>query len=509
MHLFHLIRRFIACVISIIISALILWNLTPTVNAYTFTPDKSLHSQAAILYNVDTQQIVYEKNADQQQMPGHLAQIMTAIIVLEQCDDLDQTSITANSELYSVLYQYDVDDVRYADIYEGDTLTVREYLYAMLLTSSCEAALILEDYFGNQSQSFVEQMNQKAQELGCTSTTFTNSTGLYDAAQTTTARDLLMITNYALSLDDFEEIATTKEYAPNISTSSNHASTTEWVWTHSNTMLQKSSDYYYEGAAGIKTGNLNETGRSIITMATQDGDTYLAVLMNAPFTDDENNLKYYHLEDTTTLFRWAFSSLTYVTMLEDDEELAEVEVANSDGNSYVLVRPETDCVLLWCEDVDTTAIQKIIHLDENVQAPVASGQELGSIELKFSGEVIAEIPLVTVSKVDRSFSKFNLYAFQNFPHSPWFRYGIIAGCICTALYILLCIYAAYRAKRNVTPEDPIHLIPHVTDFKDRPQQNWKRSETVFYHGVGYDTASDTTRENHTEKNTETVGSSRK
>ena len=153
---------------------------------------------------------------------------------------------------------------------------------------------------------------------------------------------------------------------------------------------------------------------------------------------------------------------------------------NSDGNSYVLVHPKEDCILLWCKDVDVSAVQKVIHLDQNVMAPVKKGDKLGTMELKFSGEVIAEVPLVAVADVDRSFTKFNAYALENFPNSPWFTVGIVAGAVLSALYIALCIYASYRAKKNVTPEDPIHLVPHATEFHDRPQRNWKRSDTVFY-----------------------------
>ncbi|MFR6495579.1 MAG: hypothetical protein ACLUOF_03490 [Ruminococcus sp.] len=105
---------------------------------------------------------------------------------------------------------------------------------------------------------------------------------------------------------------------------------------------------------------------------------------------------------------------------------------NSDGNSYVLVHPKEDCILLWCKDVDVSAVQKVIHLDQNVMAPVKKGDKLGTIELKFSGEVIAEVPLVAVSDVDRSFTKFNAYALENFPNSPWFTVGIVAGAVLSA-----------------------------------------------------------------------------
>lgn len=483
------IKRVISAFLALVLAVSFLCTQTVSASAYyTFTADVTLNSESAILYSIDAEQIVYEKNPDQLVSPGPLAQIMTAVIVLEQCDDLDGTTITADSSLYTEFYTYEeVDDVRYADIDDGDVLTVREYLYALLLTSSCESAVILADYFGglNGTSGFVEMMNEKATELGCTSTVFTNATGLYDANQMTTARDLLTITTYALTLSDFTEIATTQSFTPTTANTTNHGDGTDWVWTHSNTMMDESSDYYYSGAAGIKTGNLNVEGRSIITEATRDGSTYLVVLLNAPFDDEDGDLQYYHLEDASALFDWAFEYLTYVTMLEDDEEIAEVEVSLSDGNDYVLVRPETDCVILWDSDVDSSAVQRVIELDEDVMAPIEEGQELGTISLKFSGEIIASVPLVAVSDVERSFSKYYLYAFENFPHSPWFRYGLIAATILSVLYIALCIYASYRAKRNVTPEDPIHLIPHATEYEDRPQQDLRRNDTVFYHGPDY------------------------
>ena len=150
MHLFHLIKRMSAAAVTCIVSTVILCGNFLSAQAYTFTPDKTLHSQAAILYNRDTEQVLYEKNPDQPQMPGHLAQIMTAIVVMQSCSDLDGTTITADDALYKTLYNYDEpDDLRYADIDDGDTLTVREYLYAMMLTSSCEASLILANQFGD------------------------------------------------------------------------------------------------------------------------------------------------------------------------------------------------------------------------------------------------------------------------------------------------------------------------------------------------------------------------
>ena len=96
------------------------------------------------------------------------------------------------------------------------------------------------------------------------------------------------------------------------------------------------------------------------------------------------------------------------------------------------------------------------------------------------------------------------YFFRNQPDRV-----IIAGFVLTVLYIGLCIYASYRAKKNVTPEDPIHLVPHATEFHDRPRQNWKRSDTVFYHGPESRQTDRTSAPQENEREKELTGSHRK
>lgn len=222
------------------------------------------------MINLDTKAVVYEKNADAEQMPASLVDIMTAIIVLENCTDTDSVTITANKMLYEEFDEYEYqDDLRYAEIWDGDTLTVTDYLYALMLTSSCEAANILAYYFGNQNISaFVDKMNKKAQEIGAVNTVFTNPHGLYDPKQVTTAKDMALITQYALTVPGFEDIATTEEYEVHPS-SYVTAHEGDWSWSHSNIIMSAASDYYLYGVKGIKTGNLQLGGRNIITMEAQ------------------------------------------------------------------------------------------------------------------------------------------------------------------------------------------------------------------------------------------------
>lgn len=417
--------------------------------AVTFTPPFDVNSQSAYMINLDTKSVIYEKNADAEQMPASLVDIMTAIIVLENCSDTEGVTITADKSLYTEFENYEYpDDLRYAEIWDGDTFTVKDYLYALMLTSSCEAANILANYFGNQSiPAFVDKMNQKAKEIGADNTVFTNPHGLYDPKQVSTARDMALITEYALTVPGFEDIATTEEYQANpISYTTQHEE--EWTWTHSNTIMSAASDYYIYGVKGIKTGNLQLGGRSIITMACSDGIKYLIVLMNAPFYDEDGDSKYYHLIDACNLIDWVFNNFKYEILLSKDEEIAEIKVDDSDGNGYVLVKPKEEFSTLWYNDVDTTSIQKNIKLADRVSAPVEKGEKLGEIELKLSDEVIAKVDLVAADKVDRSFLKFNLTMAKNFFSTSWFVRAIVISLIISLLYLALCIWAYNDAKNR-------------------------------------------------------------
>lgn len=278
--------------------------------AYTFTPPFTIKSNAGIIMNLDSGTVIYEKNADHQEMPAHLAQIMTAIVVMENCSDIDNTTITLDIDA-DIYFQNLAasDDIRYAEIGTGDTLTVTEYLYAMLLTSGCDAAYALSNFIGNGStEAFVKMMNDKAVEIGCTGTHFVNATGLYDKYQITTARDMMLITKYALEkVPRFREISTANLYNTTSKSKTVSYAMNGWAWKHSNTMTEKDNLFYYEGASGIKTGNLNDYGRNLITLATRDGITYLVILLGAPFEDEEGELRFYHIEDAEELLDWGYT----------------------------------------------------------------------------------------------------------------------------------------------------------------------------------------------------------
>ncbi|MBR4201452.1 MAG: D-alanyl-D-alanine carboxypeptidase, partial [Oscillospiraceae bacterium] len=350
-------KRLLTSLFTALLTAVFMIGHIPAihVNALLFTPNTTVQSEAAILMNMDIGEVVYEKNADMKEMPGALVQIMTAVIVLEKCEDLAAERITAPEDMYALFEQDEYpEDLRRANIEAGDTLTAEDLLHAMMLTSSVEASYMLAQHFGGGQDQFAELMNAKAAELGMTNTRFLNGTGLYSARQLSTARDMMTLLSYAMTLPRFEAIACANAYTP----AGAGEKAAKWSWQHSNLMVDESSEYYFNGVHGIKTGNTQEGGRCIACKGALDGNNYLLICMNAPMEDLEGNNRFYHLEDAKAILEWAFKHLTFQDILSPNTQLGEVTVNNAEAENYVIVKPTRGYSCIWCDTTDLTRGQQ-------------------------------------------------------------------------------------------------------------------------------------------------------
>ena len=448
------------------------------VKAVSFPLQTPIASESAVLINLDSNTVIHQKNADTKQMPGPLVNIMTAVICLENCQDLSQ-EVTIDESVYSYLYniQYP-DDLRFAEILDGDVLTMTDLLYAMMLTSSVEAAETIAYKIGDgKTADFVEMMNKKAAELGLENTHFTNATGMYDTNQYTTANDMLKLTMYALSLPYFENIATTFTYTPTVPNPKSHPKIEEWIWTNSNIMMDSEDDLAYSGAKGIKTANLDAAGRNIITMASRDGNNYLAVLMQAPLNTADGDTAFYHITDAISIFDWAFDNFSYQVILADTAEVGELPVELAEGNDYVLAIPKEEFTLLWYNEVDVSTISrdKVVWYKNSLQAPVAKGEPLGEVTLEYSGEELGTVEIVAVNNVERSTSKYNMYVAKMFRKSRWFNRALMVSFLFCAIYIIVCVYSYIVFKSKSKPMKPIYAVPKVND-KDRRRRRQQNDD---------------------------------
>lgn len=430
--------------ISLIVTFLVILSMFSEIaaSALTFTPDITVYSEAAYLINMDTGTVIYEKNPDQKMYPASLTKIMTAILVIENVSDLENTQIEAPSYIFDELYGLGAST---ADFRPYETASAEELLYGLMLQSACEAGSILADYVGGNVENFVLMMNEKARELGCTNTNFVNAHGLEDPNQYTTASDMAKIMEYAVTLPNFTKITST--YAYEIGASNKHSEPRSIYNT--NKMLLKTSDYYYEPIRSSKTGTTDEAGRCLATTASLDGYNYLLVTLGGPLYDDDGEIFQSSFVDAKNLYQWAFENFKPTVLLSTDEEIGEVGVKYSDGNDYVLVQPAEKFSMLWPTCIDTTVIDRKKNLPDEIEAPVKKGDKVGTLELKCSGETLAVVDLVAATDVNKSALKYNLDVAKNFFGSFWFKLAIVLIVVLIGAYIFLYFFINRKKRRKM------------------------------------------------------------
>lgn len=368
--------------------------------AVTYEPDFDILSEAVYLENLDTGTVIYEKNADRRMYPASLTKIMTAVLVLENVQDLDGETAEYPMVIQNLLYGT---NASLGGLIVGEQLSIRKLLYSALVQSANESAMILAAHVGNAGDvvssitAFVEMMNDKARALGMNSTHFVNPTGLHDDDHYTTARDLSILAKYAMQNEVFAEIVST--YAIDIGPTNKH--TTLWQYA-TNRMLIPSSTYYYSPIIGIKTGSTDEGGHCLISQTAADGYRYFCVMLGSPETKTET---YVNFTETRQLYRWAYNNFSLVTLLEQGELTDEVPVRySSDGRSVKLITGENSICLLN-DEVSLSSIRYEAEIPAYVEAPVHTGDTIGTLHIKLMDEEIGTVPLVADSDMTLSWPR--------------------------------------------------------------------------------------------------------
>lgn len=262
-------------------------SVLPT-SAISYSNDVKTLSDSILLVNMDTGQVVFEKDPDSKRYPASTTKIMSYIIAVENIDDLENTRIPIKQEVLDTLDGTGSSTAN-LEAHVGKTMSAIDLLYSMMVPSGNDASVVLADYIGGGNiKKFVDMMNEKAKELGCENTHFENPDGLHHDNHYTTARDLYKITTYALTLPKFEKITNTTTY---------YCENDSYPLITTNYMIDQNrgGKYYYMYANGIKTGTTNEAGRCLVTTATADGYSYMAVLLHAPYYEygrDESEVTY-------------------------------------------------------------------------------------------------------------------------------------------------------------------------------------------------------------------------
>ena len=453
-------KKFTALLLALVfMTAVFAWPA----GAVGFEPPFEISGKAAYIVNTDTNIIVYEKNSEESLPAASTTKLMTAILVMEQYQDqLDTVTGESSAYIRDTIYTFGLEHgaLANADIRLGEPHTLRSLLYACLVPSAADAAMILASTVsGGNIDNFVYMMNSKAKEIGCTGTTFVDPVGM-SIDNVTTARDLYLILRYAMSFDVLREIMGTvkwdmgQDFMP-----SRYSASNPYNLYTTNMMIYEGpgAEYYRKYTKGGKTGSLEDWQNLAAWHTSPDtGETYISVVLNSPVSCDPYPYQKDHPAsyETGLLMDWVFENFAIQPAMKTGEPLAEVKVKYSTDADTVMLFPADDMMTILPKNTDESVTQKTFQLPEYVTAPVKKGDVIGTVTLSLSGQTIGVVELTADRDLDRNMLLFTLSKIGEFFGGLYFKVLLCVSAVTVVAYVLL--YYRYQATRksNRRPRRP-------------------------------------------------------
>lgn len=399
-----------------------------------------LTAKAYILIDMETGQVLAEKDADAQRSPASTTKIMTALVALENAN-LEDEMVASQNAINSVPYDY----VR-AGIKIGEVLKLENLLDLMLITSANEASNIIAENVSKDGTmaGFTEMMNKKAAELGLTGTHFTNSSGLEEEGHYTTARDLAILARAAMQNETFREIVGRRDFTlPD----TNLRKSSDWKighLTYTNELLVSRSKYYSK-VTGIKTGYTEKAGLCLVSSAVNpDGLELISVILGT----ESKTLQF---EESQKLLEYGFRNFSKRELVKKGEFVGRYEVADAvDGKKLdVVTNGSLSYIVPLDQEEFKNTVTKNPEIFEPFTAPIAQGQVVGKIEYKYNNELIGSVDLIANEAIEKTTIAILRDKYKEIISDEKFIRGVkLAGIAIVAIIILGIIIRIIRKRNN-------------------------------------------------------------
>ena len=348
-------------------------------------------AQAAFIYEVNTETIIYSYNPDVHIYPGSLAKIMTALIAIEE-GDLDEV-ITFSTQWNKTLPPQSI----VAKLKEGEQITLEALVYWTMLASANDAALNIAGHIGGSQEAFVEKMNQRALEMGCTDTHFTNAHGLDDPEQYTTARDMVKIVLAAIENETFCEVfgAVGYDVPP-----TNRTEEERVIETDNHLIYQLIlSKFNRKEVTGGKTSSTGGSGSSLVCTAEKNDMKLICLVMGTERKSENGRVSYYgNFEEMFDLLDFAFDGFRIARVLYPDMALAQFPVER--GECDVVGYP--DVSINSVVPIDSTLDNFILRYTVEgggLYAPIEEDQKIATVQVWYRTSCVTEAQLFAMNPV--------------------------------------------------------------------------------------------------------------
>lgn len=420
--------------------------VAPSAHAIAEPPE--LKSAAIYLADMETGFVYYERQSHNKMYPASLTKVMTALLVVEAVERGDlslEEEVTAQPG-----FDFDKDkEGSTANIVEGETMSVEDLLYCILLSSANEACNIIAAHLYGTIPAFVAKMNERAAELGCTGTHFANPHGLPNEDHYTTAYDLYLIARQAMQYELFVKICDSIEATVPATNKSGPRGL-----TNTNGLITSASDYkgyYYEPAVGVKTGFTKAAGHCLISTAKSRNINPICVIMGGTMTESINGaLDYSNFSDSIKLYNYVFSNYTRMELVEGEAVLLDVPVKLGSNADIISLRAEETVTGVLPNDADLTQLQQTVTIyseeeDMAVKAPFDEGTVLGEVSVSLNGVEYGKTYLVANRSVDLSYAAAMFDSLMSTLSNPVVRAIMILGILAIGAYTFLA--TRYRMNK--------------------------------------------------------------
>ncbi len=395
-------------------------------------------AQSYVLYSLDTNEIIFEKNMHEAYIPASLTKLMTTYLAFNHIDDLENTMIKAPSYVYDEFVGMNPST---ADIWAGEEVSAMNLIYAMMLPSGNEAANIVADYLGGGSlENFYMVMNTEAQKLGMLNSNFTNAHGLFTDNHYTTAYDMLQLAIACYNTPGFMDVATQTSHTMPATSHYRHPEPYNIYTTIF--MQNKSSSFYQPYIRGMKTGSLDEIGHNFVTVCEANGENYLLVIIGA---DDYTERSAFYTTPIIMDHFYENYSLKSANSLE--LPVTEVELKYASESDVLLLYPSTHVMSILPNTVDETSFSKEFNVPDSVSAPIEAGDVIGTVDYYLAGQKVGSSELVTAEGYERDNVIYILEKIGEIVSSLYFKVVIVVTLVLGVLYLIYVYMHINKQKK--------------------------------------------------------------
>ena len=409
-------------------------------------------AEAFVLADMDSGNILCEKNMTVRRSPASLTKIMTGLLAVEAVErgeiGLDDR-ITAPADCWTGMDW----DSSNAEINPGEVMTFQDYLYCALVKSANEACNVLAVAVSGSISAFVAEMNRRATELGAEDTFFSDTNGLTSVNHYTTAKDLFLITREAMRHELFAEAVDTLSYE--IEATNTHA---KRILKNSNALLTMDGvygdDYLYLPAAGVKTGYTSAAGYCLVSTAEKNGVRLLAVLLGCGGPMNTGEEHYGNFTGTIRLYDWGFQNFSKRQVIRRGEVITSLPVQYAKDNQPAVLCAVDSLELLLPKELDEKDIRITIDAEYGeLDAPIAAGTLLARARVEIGGQTYGTVRLATSSAVEQDTGRYLRAKFEEQMTDPIKLLITLAAAIVFVVVILQILGGRVRRRRRREAEE--------------------------------------------------------